>query len=39
MKLGRVVPETWAHLLKKCFVVELGIVLDIVMAGQKVGLL
>lgn len=35
MKLGRVVPETWAHLLKKWFFLELSIVLDTVMAGQE----
>lgn len=39
MKVGRVVPETWAHSLKKCFFVELGNVLDTVMVGQEVGIL
>lgn len=37
-KLGKVVPETWALLLGKGFIVELGICLDTLMAAQKVGL-
>lgn len=37
MKLGRVMPETWAQSLKKCwFFVELRIVFDTVMVGQEV---